>query len=143
MGAPPLDKKIIQRLKQIDKHFNIKWDHQRNRWLITYHAEGHRPTILMAVRDEYGKSIPIDVRTFNKSQILLIVILLFCTAALYFSGLKNGFVNWDDHEMVLENVQVQAPFSIQSIMQIFNPVYAFNEYQPLTTLLYHVLFSSH
>lgn len=66
MGAPPLDKKIIRRLKQIDKHFNIKWDHRRNRWLIIYHAEGRRPTILMAVRDENGKSIPIDGRTFDK-----------------------------------------------------------------------------
>ena len=64
------------------------------------------------------------------SPFLLIIISIFCL----YPCLDNDFVNWDDNEYILQNLDIRA-FSIKNLNRIFSTFYA-GAYVPLTIISY-------
>jgi len=79
--------------------------------------------------------------TKNYTLHILLSIIFVVTCIVYSHTVKNGFLNWDDPDMVTNNTQVLAPVSAGSIIDIFSQSASANEYQPLTTLLYHFAYN--
>jgi len=69
----------------------------------------------------------------NRLWLLLIIIGTFL---LYFQGLKNGFVNWDDNEYVVDNMLIRT-FNIETITYFFTNEF-FSNYHPLTMISYSI-----
>lgn len=64
--APLLNSVIKRKLREINPHFYAEWDRKRSRWNIMSKLAGHKSFFVCSVRDEYGKYIPIDGRTYRK-----------------------------------------------------------------------------
>ncbi|MFH0791165.1 MAG: hypothetical protein V2A64_05990, partial [Candidatus Omnitrophota bacterium] len=69
----------------------------------------------------------------NKISIAILLILII-TGLVFSASLKNGFVNWDDTEHLIENPMIKV-LSWQSVKNIFTSFYTLN-YHPLALLSY-------
>jgi len=94
----------------------------------------------MAKKARLKQRKQIKSNNISQKHFILAGIIVF-TFIIYSLTFSNGFVSWDDPDMVTANKQVQTPFSLTNVIDIFTPGTAFNEYQPLTTLAYHVTHS--
>ncbi len=73
----------------------------------------------------------------NKNIFLFIGVLLAITFVSYYPSVKNDFIrNWDDHEYVINNVDIRD-LSATGIKKMFTSYYIGN-YQPLTMLSYAI-----
>ena len=73
----------------------------------------------------------------RKAQIILLLLIIILVTGIAFSpSLKNGFTNWDDRELLLENDAVKG-LSAWNLRSIFSGSYAgFGGYTPLVFLSY-------
>ncbi|MCT4580643.1 MAG: hypothetical protein N4A35_04430 [Flavobacteriales bacterium] len=74
-------------------------------------------------------------------RFLLITLLLLITSITFFGVTEAQFISWDDPEQVTNNQLVTNPVSYENTVKIFNG-YTAKMYQPLTTLVYHLLYTS-
>ncbi len=78
-----------------------------------------------------------EKRSLRLAVFLVIIVITFIT---FYPCLKNGFVNWDDPELLTENPSVQR-LSMSNISKLFTRFYCSN-YIPLTllslTMEYHL-----
>jgi len=79
---------------------------------------------------------------FLSNSYFLLFLIVFAAFIVFSYGLNCGFVNWDDPAMVTDNTQVQSQLSLKSIQDIFAVKSMSNEYQPLTTIVYHVIYNT-
>jgi len=68
----------------------------------------------------------------TKIWIVHIILILFITFISFLPSLNNGFTNWDDHAMVIENKKIKS-LSWNNIKQIFTASDC-GIYHPVTTL---------
>ena len=73
-------------------------------------------------------------RVLNSGYFHLIIpaLIILLTIIVYSRSLKNGFTNWDDDKMIIENKDIRS-LNAQSISTMFSSFYV-NMYHPLTTL---------
>src|SRR4030042_5660136 len=73
----------------------------------------------------------------KKTQIILqLCLIILVTGIAFYPSLKNGFTNWDDPELLLENDSVKS-FSARNVRSFFSGSYAgFGGYTPLVFLSY-------
>jgi hypothetical protein len=73
----------------------------------------------------------------KKTQIILqLCLIILVTVIAFYPSLKNGFTNWDDPELLLENDSVKS-LSSGNIRSIFSGSYAgFGGYTPLVFMSY-------
>jgi hypothetical protein len=73
----------------------------------------------------------------KKTQIVLqVCLIILVTVIAFYPSLKNGFTNWDDPELLLENDSVKS-LSAGNIRSIFSGSYAgFGGYTPLVFVSY-------
>src|SRR5438876_10659905 len=65
-----------------------------------------------------------------------IAVILLLTFIAFFPSLKDGFVNWDDHQYLLEN-PITKDLSWHNIKHIFNAgTFVMGNYHPLTIFTY-------
>jgi len=73
----------------------------------------------------------------NKNQIIYFSLAItVITIFILYPCLKNGFVDWDDNEYVIENMDIRV-LSIQNISKIFSTYYI-GSYVPLTILSFAI-----
>ncbi|MDD3875679.1 MAG: tetratricopeptide repeat protein [Bacteroidales bacterium] len=68
---------------------------------------------------------------------LFILPVLVITILIYGRIRNHEFTNWDDPDVVVENMQIRD-LSYEGLLHIFTPSENVNEYQPLTTLAYAI-----
>src|SRR6476620_2229164 len=68
-----------------------------------------------------------------RTEILLSLALVLLTAGAYASVLRNGFVNYDDNDYVVENFSVNSGLSGPNLRWAFTATHAAN-WHPLTWL---------
>ncbi len=78
---------------------------------------------------------------FWSNPYFLLFLIVFASFIVYSYSLKCDFVNWDDPAMVTDNTQVRSELSAKSLEDIFSVKGMSNEYQPLTTLTYHLIYN--
>ena len=73
----------------------------------------------------------------RKYQIAIqIGVIALISCAVYFPSLKNGFTNWDDKILVLENSNIRS-LSVDNVAKIFSASYGgFGGYTPLVFMSY-------
>ncbi|MDD3875680.1 MAG: tetratricopeptide repeat protein [Bacteroidales bacterium] len=65
--------------------------------------------------------------------------VLFLTFLLFIRTSQHEFVNWDDQDMVTNNIQIRSLTS-ENLTQMIIPSSSMNEYQPLTTFFYAIIY---
>jgi len=68
----------------------------------------------------------------KKLNFIIPALIILLTVVVYSRSLKNGFTNWDDDKMIIENKDIRD-LNVQSISTMFSSYYV-NMYHPLTTL---------
>ncbi|MDO9390774.1 MAG: tetratricopeptide repeat protein [bacterium] len=74
-----------------------------------------------------------------KSRLILSVLLVAATAAVFWPVLGNGFTNWDDPGLVLENPLIRD-LSFKGLARIFETFSVWGLYHPLTLLAYGLVY---
>lgn len=69
--------------------------------------------------------------------VLLGMVLVVVTAAVFLPALGNGFVNWDDPLYILDNSRIRS-LSAGNVFRLFTVVHPDGGYEPLTELSYAV-----
>jgi hypothetical protein len=71
----------------------------------------------------------------NLKFILIPILLIGIIGLIFYPVLSFGFVNWDDHSMILENHRIRK-FSVENIQWMFTSNVVQGNYQPITWLCY-------
>lgn len=65
---------------------------------------------------------------------LVVFALILATVAVYIRGIRNGYVDYDDNDYVLNNRNVTCGLTPQSVKWAFSGAFACNNWHPLTWL---------
>lgn len=89
-------------------------------------------------KHKQSQSVQTCPKTYAHAKYFLMAVMLL--TLVVFAGVRHfDFTNWDDNFMVYENNQVTS-LSKANIGRIFTPTAQMNEYQPLTTLSYALIY---
>lgn len=74
-----------------------------------------------------------DRKPSSKSVVIICLLLVFATVAVYWHTTQNGFINFDDPDYVQNNPRVQAGLTVETAEWAFTSYHSFN-WHPVTWL---------
>ncbi|KKP52824.1 MAG: Tetratricopeptide TPR_2 repeat-containing protein [candidate division TM6 bacterium GW2011_GWF2_33_332] len=71
-----------------------------------------------------------------KPELIYGLVISICALIVYFPGLKNGLLNWDDNIYVTTNEMIKSPANLD----LFFGEFFFGNYHPLTLFSYSIIY---